>query len=329
MRNKIRHRLRLIVRVLCTAFPVCGIETSAAKEFRVTPVKSFEKIFSRGSDPNIAKAFRGALVLRWNRKQFRGFSGLSIAAGDRLTAISDRGAWLELSLSFRNQFLVGARGPVLKRLRGPDGKKLKGKYRDAEALAPDGRGGFVIAFERQPRLLHYPPWRKPFFLKPTEITGPVEFAALQGNRGIEALTRLCDGRFLVIAQTSQPAGADAWLVGTGGWTGRRYARSDGFIPTGATTLPDCSVAVLERRETGRNGHGLRIQHLSAPVLGRTRTDAINPKRLFGPAFSPAFKFEGITAFGRTRSGVLIYLISDSDARTGTALASFAVRIPTE
>lgn len=324
--NKIPHMAIRLMLGLCGFMAGFDTRSSEAEEFSVTAIKDFEQIFVPASNPDIAKAFRGAIVMRWDRKRFQGFSGLHIDTGRRLTAISDRGAWLEITLISRDRFLAGARHPVLKRLRGPDGNKLKRKNGDAEALAPDGRGGFVIAFERQPRLLHYPAWRKPFSLAPTQITSPAEFAALPANNGIEALARLCNGQLLVLAQISRPGEPDAWVGGAQGWTSRRYLRSDGYSPTGAVTLPDCSVAVLERRRKSGGGRGFRIRRLPSSIFAKARTDDMEPVALFGPAFSPALNFEGITAFGESPGSVLFYLISDSSVRSGTTIASFAVRI---
>lgn len=324
--NKIQHMATWLVLALCGVIVGFGTRSSEATEFRVTAIKDFEQIFSPDSNPEIAKAFRGALVMRWDRKRFQGFSGLHIQAGRRLTAISDHGAWLEITLISRDRFLVGARHPVMKRLRGPDGDKLKRKNGDAEALAPDGRGGFVVAFERRSRLLHYPARRKPFSLAPTQIASPAEFAALPANNGIEALARLCDGRFLVLAQVSRPGGPDAWVGDAKGWTNRRYSRSDGYRPTGAVVLPDCSVAVLERHGNSGGDRGFRIRHLPFSMFAEGRTDDMDPVPLFGPAYSPALNFEGITAFGGSPGSVLFYLISDSSVRSGTTLVSFAVQI---
>jgi hypothetical protein len=327
--NKVPHMAIRLMLGLCGI--IAGFVSGAleAKEFRVTAIRDFEKIFSSVSGPDIEKAFRGAIVMRWDRKRFQGFSGLHINAGRRLTAISDRGSWLEITLISRDQFLVGARQPVMKRLRGPGGDKLKRKKGDAEALAPDGRGGYVIAFERRPRLLHYPAWRKPFSLAPAQIASPAGGAAFSTNRGVEALARLCNGQFLMIAQEAGGGKADAWLGGAKGWAARRYLRSDGYNPTGAVTLSDCSVAVLERR--GKNGEdrSFRIRLLPASTFDKDGTGDMAPIPLFGPAFSPALNFEGITAFGESPGTVLFYLISDSSVRSGTTLASFAVRIREE
>lgn len=325
--NKVRRSAVRLAFAFCVVVVGCDTRSPAAEEFRVTAIKDFEQIFSPATDPKIVTAFRGALVMRWDRKRFRGFSGLHIAAGSRLTAISDRGAWLELTLISRDRFLAGARHPVLKRLRGPDGNKLKRKARDAEALAPDGRGGFVVAFERRPRVLHYPAWRKPFSLAPAQIASPATFGAFPANSGIEALARLCDGRLLIIAQASRAHGPDAWVGDANGWAGRRYSRSDGYSATGAAILPDCSVAVLERKKIAGRTHGFRIKRLPLSMLGKARTDAMDPVPLFGPAFSPTLKFEGITAMADAPGRVLFYLISDSAVGSGTTLASFTVPFP--
>jgi len=309
---------------LGAGFWVYGPRSLAAQEFRVAAVRHFGEVFSPASDPAVAQAFRGALRMRWDgRKRFRGFSGLHLDPGNRLTAVSDRGSWFAVTLLFHEGFLTGAKQPVLKRLTGPGGARLKDEERDAEALAPDGRGGFVVAFERRARLLHYPAWRKPFFLTPVPLPAPADVAALRENGGIEALARLCDGRLLALAQSPAEAGkADAWIGDGDVWTGRRYRRSDGYSPTGAATLPDCSVAVLERRAKGAQGHGFRVRRLPASMLSMGDASALDSAALFGPAFTPALKFEGIAAMGEQRGGVQFYVISDSGRGPETTLAAF-------
>jgi len=300
----------------------------AAQEFSASAIRNFGEIFPQAANPEIADAFRGALAMRWpDRKRFRGFSGLHVDSGGRLTAVSDRGAWLTITLVFRDDVLAGATNPVLKRLRGPGGAALKGKDGDAEALATDGRGGFVVAFERRARLLHYPAWRKPFFLEPTAIPSPAGFAELPENKGIEALARLCDGRLFALAQWAPSGAPDAWLGGADGWIARRYRRSDGYVPTGAAGLPDCSVAVLERRGSSRRGHDFRIRRLPASMLDANGTGTIESIALFGPVLGANTNFEGIAAIAGKSGSVLFFLISDSSRRTETTLASFALRIP--
>jgi len=79
-----------------------------------------------------------------------------------LYAVSDNGYLYHLKPTFEQDRLVAVEAVAGFRLYGSDGKRLKGKFADAEGmLLVDGRDGnpatgeLIISFERRPRVLHF------------------------------------------------------------------------------------------------------------------------------------------------------------------------------
>jgi hypothetical protein len=308
---------------------------AASKEvFKSIPLKNFSIVQSEKSGGLSARnAFRGAIELRWKRKRFGGFSGLHLdRTGKHMMAISDRGVWFAADLVFKTGRLTGVRKAGFKRLRGTAGDKLKRRERDAEALSPDGSGGFVVAFERSHRLLHYPGWRRPFLLRPRRIKAPPGLHALPENHGIEAMTRLCDGRYLIIAEGAKTGRENndsqimVWLGNEGRWTRKTLRqRSGGFTVAGASTLSDCSVAIIERRQIPLGQWVTIIQRF--PSGGFTSSDSglVRGQILLGP-FSSIAKFEGIAVHKSNSGDQRLFLITDNDFKGPTILAAFAVAL---
>ena len=158
--RKLFRRVFLVAIATAIVLPVMieRVAAGPASEFQTVPLAMLPGVsFAENQRDRFRRAYRGAIELRWKRKRFGGFSGLDVdRSGKRMIAISDRGSWLEADLIFRDGRLVGARKVTFKRLRGTDGNKLKRRDGDAEALSPDGAGGFVASFERSHRILQFP-----------------------------------------------------------------------------------------------------------------------------------------------------------------------------
>jgi hypothetical protein len=115
-------------------------------------------------NPSLARVgrleYRGGLQLSSSDKRFGGLSGLLVSAdGRRLTAISDRGYWLEAGLLYdETGTLTGIDQAGIEQLRGLDGRPLTREGEgDAEGLALGAAGkGIVVSFETRPRLWAYP-----------------------------------------------------------------------------------------------------------------------------------------------------------------------------
>jgi hypothetical protein len=265
-------------------------------------------------NPSLARVgrleYRGGLQLSSSDKRFGGLSGLLVSAdGRRLTAISDRGYWLEAGLLYdETGTLTGIDQAGIEQLRGLDGRPLTREGEgDAEGLALGAAGkGIVVSFETRPRLWAYPAMGG----LPVRLKTPKGLEKVPKNEGIEALTRLADGRLLAL--TEGPGGAGGALGWIGGerksWSTVSWLTNEGFRPTGAATLPEGDVLVLERRVLPP---GVRIRLLKASEISPGAV-------LDGEEIA---RFEGVLTFDNMegtdarrgeRGESLVYLLSDDN-----------------
>ncbi|WP_333672526.1 esterase-like activity of phytase family protein [Elioraea tepidiphila] len=256
--------------------------------------------------------FMGALDLRADHPDFGGFSGLVLDADLTLHAVSDRGAGLTARLVLDQAGApAGLAEPRLFPLLGSRGRPLgRGAWGDAEALArlPDGR--FLIAFERQHRIMRHDGLDRPG----RPVPAPPGLAAAPRNGGIEALTVLADGQVLAIAERlagSAPDTVAAWLGPPDGraWQRRDWHIGEHFVPVGAAALPDGGVLVLERRFAWLSGFASRIMRLEAASLAAPVLTGVEIARLEPPLL--ADNFEGI-AVAPAEEGLHVVLISDDN-----------------
>ncbi len=262
--------------------------------------------------------FRGALILTSRDPRFGSFSDLHISAdGSRLLAVSDRGYWLQATLTYdgdgRLKTLGGAR---MGALIDTDGKALPGRgggAGDAEAMAvlPDGR--IVVAFEGRHRIRIYPRAAPPFSKPPQRFPVPREIARAPRNGGVEALAHVGGGYFMILAERVRGgAGAQAgWVGADGNWEPFAYVRPPGFRPTALTLMPSGDILVLERHYTIRRGNAVRL------ALLRRRN--IAPHRRLTPLeiarWAPPLtveNFEGASTRLGPDGETLIYLLSDDN-----------------
>jgi hypothetical protein len=253
-----------------------------------------------------ALVYRGGLALHAPSPAFGGVSALEAeAAGGDLIAVTDRGHWARIRPIHRLGRLADASIGAPAPLAGIDVQDKD--ERDAEGLASDGAGGFLVSFERRHRVLAYPRARPPFSAAPRELALPDDIVNLRSNRGLEAITRTCDGRLLLIAQRGRDGATGAWIGAEGAWRVFPYPRSDSH-PAAAATLPDCSILVLERRETEE---GFRVRLVR---LGRAALDAEAPAVEELASLAPPLatdNFEGIATQTSGAGETLIYLVSDN------------------
>jgi len=265
-----------------------------------------------------AATARGGVVLP---PDVGGVSAIDVAAdGASALLISDRGGWVTVALSYDGGGdLAGAAVTARGRLIGPDGKALARKVRsDAEGLARLADGTLLVSFERDHRLLAYPPAAPPFSRPPRVLAAPAALDDGPRNGGLEALAVLSDGRLLALAEQTTAAGfgADlgaAWLGTLDGgvnWQPLARRRSDGFRPSGAATLPGGDVIVLERRFIPPAGLSARLVRVPARTIVPGATLAgIELARLGPPDI--AENFEGIAARA-TPDGTHVYVVSDDN-----------------
>jgi hypothetical protein len=270
--------------------------------------------------------YRGGLYLTSDDIRFGGFSAIGISAdGIRMMSVSDTALTYTTTLNYDNAGnLIGVGTADLNILADLEGKPLAGKrWSDAEAMSPGVEGEIIIAFERDHRLWRYMPGE----LTPRAIKPPLELADMPENNGIESLALLNDGRLFAIAEGEVNESAKvAWVSNRGGWDVLTYNAEPGFRPTGAATLPDGDVVVLERYYTPRAGVRIKIKRIRTADIGPAA--AINGSLL--ATLSPPMNvdnFEGIEAIKGRDGKTYIYVISDNNFNPGqrTLLLMFELR----
>jgi len=272
------------------------------------------------TDPNRRRAgdlvWRGGLEIIHPDDRFGGLSGLHVSADGRLIyAVTDRGSWVSARLEYREGALAGMTDIRIGDLKGRRGERLSGSWRDAESLASDGSGGFLVAFERRHRIWRYPAGRRKHALsrRPKPLETPEQFDRQPGNGGVEALTRLCDERLLAISEKSRagPGAYHTWLRDANGWSSLNYASTDSFRPTGAATLPNCDVLVLERHFNVLTGVRARILRVAASSIEPGATLHGAPLATLAPPVT-VDNMEGIATRRGDNGETLIYLVSDDN-----------------
>ncbi len=272
--------------------------------------------------------YRGGVHLSSRNPQFGGFSGLGVSPdGRRMVSVSDAGMSYSANLEYDSRGnLSGVTAHDLGTLADLDGTPVRGKrWSDAEAMSPGVEGEIIVAFERNHRIWRYDPGST----TPRVLRPPAELGSMNANDGIEALTLLNDGRLLAISEGAphEPASV-AWVSRPGGWDVLTYIAGDGFRPTGAATLANGDVLVLERFYTPRAGVRIRIKRINGYNI--SAGDEISGKLLahFAPPMN-IDNFEGIEARKDAQGRTLIYLISDDNfnAEQRTLLMMFELRAP--
>ena len=253
----------------------------------------------------------GGLVLNRSAIGFGGFSGLHLDEAMNLTVISDTGRWFRAALLLQGERPVGL-GPIASgSLRDGSGEALRrGRTTDAEALARQADGSWLVGFERWHRIRVFSALDAPgsFFEAPPGLE------SAPGNGGLESLAVLADGRLLAIAEyQADPTDATlrrAWLGDRGTWRATAYRPLPGFAATDAAGLPGGGALVLERRfALMEGGFTCRLAHLQPAALN---AEPIEGQTLLTfPPDGPAENYEGIAVL-RRGSALWLALISDDN-----------------
>ncbi len=258
---------------------------------------------------------RGILELRSPDWRFGGLSGLLISEdGARLTAVTDKGYWFTARLDYDERgHLSGLRETALAPLRDEKGTRLTSKLsQDAESLTQLPGGGVLVAFEHRHRLWSYGANGSPRFGAATPVPVPPGAKQLPRNDGMETMATLPDGALLVILSHAG-GGPDfpAYLLRDGKWQKLAYRQTPNFEPTGATVLPDGSLAVLERRFSLIGGISVRVRRIAAEAIRPGAVMEGEELALFAPPLL-VDNFEGIAARRGPGGETLIYLLSDDN-----------------
>lgn len=300
--------------LLLVLLPVFAAAPPAAAE----PVKmEYARVPLSGFDPDLKRVgklrYRGGLVLRSAHPDFGGFSSLLISPdGSRLLTVSDRARWLRARLRYTNGRLTGLGNATMGAIRGHKGAILSRSRSDAESLARDSKGRTWISFERVHRVVGYAA-RDRKFQRGRRLPRPPKAERAPRNAGMEALTEIGNGRLLVISEDNKlrPATLRAWIGDGRRWHSLTYGKTADYQPTGAATLPNGDVLVLERHYRPPFNLAIRIARIPKRLLRpgarlTTKTVALMDSRV------AIDNFEGIAVRQNKAGKTLVYLISDDN-----------------
>lgn len=310
----------LLIIGVVLGFPVCGSAaeaTSARTKPQTTIIRPIQLDTNDPARSRIgALDWRGGLEIIHLEPRFGGLSGLHVSPdGRRMTAVTDRGAWVTAGLTYRQDMLTGVTEIKVGNLKGRRSDRLPGSWRDAESLSPDGSSGFLVTFERRHRIWRYSRHSGGGALtgRPSPVDGPAGIGSQPHNGGLEALTRLCDGRLLALSEELRagPGSYRGWLRTAGGWSTLSYASKDRFRPTGATTLPNCDVVVVERHFSFLTGVRVRLVRIAA---GAIKPGATLAGEELAELASPlnVDNMEGVAARRGKNGETLLYVVSDDN-----------------
>lgn len=253
--------------------------------------------------------FEAGYVLSSGDRRFGGLSGIWLAQdGSRMIAASDRGTfWLADLRHDGEDRLTGFANWRAQTPGRLPGDAVRG---DAEALAEDGRGGLVVAYEGRHRLRRLP--LDDLGAEPAALPVP-DALARPSNTGIEALANLAEGRLLALSEGLRDADGDVlgWIISERDIEDLTYVSADGFVPTGASRLGD-TIYLLERRfSLLQGGFAGRIVRFPADrVEPGARVEGEQLARLEPPVVTD--NYEAIAA-RRARDGrTLLYLLTDDN-----------------
>ncbi len=255
--------------------------------------------------------YKGGLHLQSPNEVFGGLSALGVSDdGARFIALTDEGHRVDGKLTLDEAGnLAGIHETEIFTVPGPAGRALFNKHlADMEAMAPGVNGEVIVAFEREHRLWVYVAGSP----APRVMRPPAELKRAPRNGGIEALALLDDGR--LFALTERFGFEDAvigWVSSRRGWEIVTYSLTDGYLPTGAASLPNGDVIMVERLVTPRETSRARIRIIKKADI---EPGATLEGELIAEFKAPLSvdNFEGIEAFEGADEKTRVLLVSDDN-----------------
>jgi hypothetical protein len=306
---------------------VAACSTAAREPAPAAPIEiAAQAIPLNTEDPAVTEIgklrWRGGLVLSSREPRFGGWSDLWVAPDGRaLRAVSDEGSWLAATLRYDAAGrLIGVEPGLIGSLRGENGRFLDGKLEtDAEGLARLPDGGWLVSFERDHRVLHYPPGEEKagqgLAGQPRRLTTPPEFRRQPVNGGVEAMVVLPDRRTVLISEdaSERPGTALGWIVDdAGAWRKFHYqTRDSDHRPTSAAVLPDGDLVLLERAFDRARGVRVAVKRVRVADIAPDAVVRGEELAWLRHPFS-VDNLEGVAAGQGPRGETLLWLLSDNN-----------------
>jgi hypothetical protein len=325
--HMLRRLSRLIVILVLAGLVIGGFRftyrnTSQSIALRPLPLDSSNPERRRVG----ALTFLGAWELGSDNELFGGLSALVALDDGRFVGISDAGAMVGFGL--KNDRKVDR--PFIAALPGAYGPNVDFRDRDSEGLAYDPQSGRIwVSYEGRHAIRRFPP-------SLARVDGLLRIPGTENwymNRGVEAMARLRDGRFMLLAEDGGDSDHPAFLYSGDpvepGSTRLdfRYRPPEGYKATDITPLPDGHLLVLNRRIALPNGFSAKLGILDPAAISRGK---IASAKTIATLAAPLLvdNLEGVTTTqenGRT----IVWLISDNNFNIfqRTLLMKFALNLP--
>lgn len=301
-------RTLILLGLLC-----CAAAPTAAKDITVTatpvPLNSEDPKQTRVDSLEYVAGF----VLDSPASEWGGYSGMVLAPdGSSLLAVSDVGHWLKLELKHDAAGrLTGVGAARIEPLLDEAGMPVAGKeWSDAEEIARNGDGSFLVSFERRHRIWLYAAVDGVPHGPPTTVPLPAEIGSLPENAGLEAIAADRSGQLTLVAEggADPEQGSSGWIGKEGSWTRFSIERADGFEPTSLASGPGSSPVLLERRYTEADGPAARISMIEPPLAPRTSGFTLGVLR----RPMTVDNFEALAIGAAPDGRAFIYLLSDDN-----------------
>lgn len=255
--------------------------------------------------------FLRGVYLTGPRPAFGGFSAMTVE-GDRFTLLSDGGN----IVSFRMGRDWRVRDPHFAELPDGPGRGWHKSERDSESVTRDpATGELWVGFERANQI-----WRfAPGFARAQAHVAPRAMAKWPENGGAEAMARLRDGSFIVLAESADGSVRGTrrglWFAGDPVRVGQRgfafsYRPPRGFKPTDIAELPDGRLVVLNRRASLREAFTAVVTLVERESVGAGRiATGREIARFAAPVVHDNFEAVAVTREGRD---TILWIASDDN-----------------
>lgn len=323
-----RNFVRIALLILLALFAIGGerrYSLNSSQSIKLVPLPL------DANDPERRKVgaltFLNGWELRSDNSDFGGISALSALGDNRFLAISDAGTLIGFTLAngkMERSFIAA--------LPGAQGEQLDYRDRDSEGMAYDAASGHIwISYEARHAVRRLSP-------SLGRVDGVKRLPFTEGwkaNGGVEAMTRLNDGRFVLLSETHQRAdGSNSGYLYSGDPVERGaryisfgYRAPEGYRPTDATVLPDGRLLILNRRIGFPQGFSAKLAVLDPSEI--QSGEVATPKVI--ASIAPPLLVDNMEGLAITLQNgrIIVWMVSDNNftAFQRTILMKFALNLP--